>query len=411
MQVGFDVTWKEIKLKVNNGNIITQDLSTFSGSVAPGVGMQWIQDPNHVNAGRVILSGNIDSVELGNWEIALDNICVSVDSAVSDSVWPGDANANGLAEITDVFPIGLAYASTGPVRAGASLLWAAQGAQDWSTSYTNGANNKHADCNGDGLIDQNDLNAILLNYGLSHNKDELPEIYQNAPNLKVDLNYDTVGVSNLVTASIKLGDLLNIADSVYGISFTLNYDPALVDTNSVSVDYQNSWLGDINNANEMISLDTNLINYGRVDIGITRTNQLNKSGQGEVAAVDIIIIDDLSGKQTNYASLGLSLTNVKVIGLDQVQKNVNIVNDSVVISDEPSLSLRDAKLSSNFSLFPNPTSGLFQVKMEVEVANVTVFDILGQPVYSESVVESGLVDISQLPNGIYTVVLENVDRS
>ncbi|MFM2226615.1 MAG: hypothetical protein RJA07_2817, partial [Bacteroidota bacterium] len=87
----------------------------------------------------------------------------------TDCVWPGDANSDLVADNLDIFPIGLLNGTTGPVRNNASLVWIDQPATPFGTSasgFTIDA--KHADCNGDGIIDGNDTTAILQNYGLTH---------------------------------------------------------------------------------------------------------------------------------------------------------------------------------------------------------------------------------------------------
>src|SRR6185295_12937804 len=66
-----------------------------------------------------------------------------------DSVWPGDANYDGVANNLDLLPIGVAYGSTGTVRPGASNNWVGQAANDWGISLASGTDYKHIDCNGD----------------------------------------------------------------------------------------------------------------------------------------------------------------------------------------------------------------------------------------------------------------------
>jgi hypothetical protein len=340
------------------------------------------------------------------------NNCYASDSVVIDTnctydVWPGDANSDGLASIVDILPIGIGYGSTGPVRSNASLNWVGQPAADWGTTLITGADYKHADCNGDGTIDQNDLNAILLNYGLTHSKGEENTSYDAVnPNLSVEVSADTVGLSSVVTATINLGDVINQADSIYGVTFSLNYDPALVDTTSLSVDYSNSWLGDISNSSDMVSLDKNLVSSGRVDIGLTRTNQMNNSGSGEIAAVEIFTIDDLTGKQTLYETLNLTISNVRVITKFENEVDVNIMNDNVVISDDPALGIQNL-ISNEISIFPNPTNGMFTVNMVNEDANLKLFDATGRQLRSQIIQAGEIINIQNLINGVYYVTLND----
>ena len=85
-------------------------------------------------------------------------------------VWPGDTDADGIAHHVDVLNIGLAYGNIGVGRPQARLQWQAQRAINWDSLFHAGLNYKHADCNGDGIVNTDDTLAIHLNYGLIHPK-------------------------------------------------------------------------------------------------------------------------------------------------------------------------------------------------------------------------------------------------
>ena len=87
---------------------------------------------------------------------------------VSDLVFPGDANHDQIANNTDFLQLGVFYGQTGPTRPNATLNWEGQWAMDWDTTQANGYDIKHVDCDGNGTIDNDDGQAILLNYGLTH---------------------------------------------------------------------------------------------------------------------------------------------------------------------------------------------------------------------------------------------------
>jgi hypothetical protein len=337
-----------------------------------------------------------------------DSVFVIQDTGCyGDTVWPGDANADGVANIVDILPIGIAYGSTGPVRANATINWVGQVATDWGSSFVTGADYKHADCDGSGLVDQNDLSAILQNYGLTHSKgDGNTESLATNPAMTVDLTMDTVGLSTLITAQINLGDAINQAANVYGVTFSLNYDPALVDPSTVQVGYGNSWLGDATNNNDMVTLDKNFETYGKIDIGMTRTNQANNSGMGEICAVDIFITDDLSGKQTAFETLELFLSNVKIISYDETEIDVNLTSDSVVISDDPVLAVGEMT-SESIQLYPNPNSGIIRIAGASQNYQIDIISVMGQRVYSNMITSDSNIDISHLNNGVYLVNITN----
>lgn len=80
------------------------------------------------------------------------------------AVWPGDADANGIVNNTDVLYIGLAEGNAGLSRENASNNWQQQMATDWPESVFD-INNKHQDTNGDGIINAQDLQTVEENYG------------------------------------------------------------------------------------------------------------------------------------------------------------------------------------------------------------------------------------------------------
>src|SRR5207248_1478210 len=59
-----------------------------------------------------------------------------------DSVWPGDANSNRVADNNDVLSIGNNYGTAGALRAGATTAWTAQICANWSDTLASGVNGK-----------------------------------------------------------------------------------------------------------------------------------------------------------------------------------------------------------------------------------------------------------------------------
>jgi hypothetical protein len=76
------------------------------------------------------------------------------------SVYPGNTNNDSIVDVRDVLPIGLYYGKTGPPRSGATTTWKKQFiGQSWTP-----VNAGYADCNGNGVVDSNDVIAIIQNW-------------------------------------------------------------------------------------------------------------------------------------------------------------------------------------------------------------------------------------------------------
>lgn len=143
---------------------------TTSGGARPVLSFFWLPDTSDIQfAAHVqhlsVTDNNCLQVGTG---ARLFSIYVVPDT--SEGVWPGDADYDGVAMIFDVLPIGLAYNETGPVRLNGSTAWVEQAASNWSGQFFTGLNHKHADANGDGVVDSADVDVVFLNYGQIHQK-------------------------------------------------------------------------------------------------------------------------------------------------------------------------------------------------------------------------------------------------
>jgi hypothetical protein len=91
-----------------------------------------------------------------------------LDMALADSlqtvtVWPGDTNNDGVVNGVDILRIGQYWAATGPARENASTDWIGQQALAWTPLQST-----YADATGDGAVDLDDVGAIALNWGKTH---------------------------------------------------------------------------------------------------------------------------------------------------------------------------------------------------------------------------------------------------
>jgi uncharacterized repeat protein (TIGR01451 family) len=88
------------------------------------------------------------------------------------SVYPGDANNDGIVDVRDILPLGRYYGSTGAARTGASLTWTPQSVPTpWTV-----ADACYADCNGDGTVNATDVDGIIANWAMTHSLSDAPEV-------------------------------------------------------------------------------------------------------------------------------------------------------------------------------------------------------------------------------------------
>ncbi|MCI5054564.1 MAG: T9SS type A sorting domain-containing protein [Flavobacteriales bacterium] len=336
-----------------------------------------------------------------------DTSCTSF-TVSNPLVFPGDANADGIADLSDLISVGIGHGVTGPVRPNASLNWVGQSCPDWSISFASSVNYKHADCNGDGIINDSDTTAIGLNLGLTHNKGENGVSVMGVPNLIFDLTgLDTVVAGDTLRVPIKLGDLTSPMNDLYGITFDVNYDTSLV-KNGAFLDYSNSWLGSINT--NMIEMQRNYYTASALKGALTKKDQLSVSGSGEIVALNIIMEDNLSGKKSLYKTLNLSFSNVTGYALDGSLLSINATSDSLIVGDPTPLVSSNVDVQNRISLYPNPTNGNLNLISEVEIASYNIIDVSGRIVRSDLNVLSDRVDMTlNLENGVYLIMINTVE--
>jgi len=90
---------------------------------------------------------------------------IAVESGIP--VWPGDTNNDGIVDERDVLSVGIYWRITGPPRTCHSpqreTSWRVHSAMDWTPEAA-----IYTDANGDGIIDGQDIQVIILNWHKTH---------------------------------------------------------------------------------------------------------------------------------------------------------------------------------------------------------------------------------------------------
>ena len=328
--------------------------------------------------------------------IEVDDTCGTY--AWVSNVWPGDCNYDLTADMADALMIGLSYNTTGPTRPGANNSWTAQPMSDWTQNFTV-CNYKHADANGDGIINANDTLPITLNYGNTHPYRLTPVVAPaTAPSLTLVANYDTCGLQTLVTVDIQLGTSAIPVDSLYGISFRITADAGLIDTTMTFINLNNTWLGTM--GNNMFGFRKDFRTTGTVDAAESRDNLSNRlGGFGTIGTFSIVTTDNLSG----IAICHIKVTDVTAVTIGQNYLTFNIVNDSVVI--DPSVPAGIESYNTNsFSMYPNPANNQFTIQSKKIPTQIDVCDLTGRiistfiPNSTTSTIQTG-----EFANGVYLI--------
>lgn len=310
----------------------------------------------------------IGSLAVNSLAMADTTLCVG-----AGEVWPGDANSDGDANNRDALYVGLAFDEAGPPRVSAEQdsAWRATTAVNWFSAnggLVNGADKKHADCNGDGSIDRLDLRPIYLNYSQTHGKTSFDPCDPTLryPPLYLETDADTVEAGDSLRVWVVAGNQSLPVDSLYGISFDLTYDMMLLDTVGIHFRPVNSW---INPRDSLLWLDKDFFMDGETEVAISKAEsgpgivKRNSHGHGKIAYFDIFTVDDIIfKKKILYEDLHLDIKDVFAITLNETQVCFDVQPDTVVIFQKgPNAAIGPEIISETVSVFPNPTSNWVQV--------------------------------------------------
>ena len=334
---------------------------------------------------------------------AIYNIVLRVAPCVPDTVWAGDANGDKVVNMYDPLAISIAYGRSGPLRPSASIAWTPQPCGNWSNSFLSGVNMKHADCNGDGTVNNSDLAAVTANYGQFHAR----EIY--LPHAKVagipDLYFDHTGVSvypgATVNIPVKLGSPVSTFGNMYGIAAGLRIN-GITPVFGTPVSYGTSWLGTAANTVQFSKTTT----ANNVDWAYARNNRQTVSGNGTLATFSFTIPAGTSVGD----KIILTFNNVKVIdAAGNELSNYNILSDTITV--RPAGIEHTGSQVSDAVILPNPSNGLAALKFNLHQAadlNVTVADITGRILWHHgahfAAGATGItLPVTDIPAGVYLI--------
>jgi hypothetical protein len=313
-------------------------------------------------------------------------------------VWPGDADNDNIARHFDLLRIGLANGTQGPPRNTQGVNWEGVPAANWNQFFEDDVNYKYADCNGNGLINKADKEAIAENYGETHGPvppfeptpatPADPPIFLNIPNAQFPNGA-------VLEAPIVIGTADIPVEALYGVAFTIEYNPQVIDPTTITINYpDNSWLG-IYNEN-LISIHKHYPGEGLVEIALTRLNHENAGGHGPVAMFRGVI-DDIAG----MTEVELQITKIRALRANEsaVALYAPITPLSILAgTEDPGM----IDLMRSLKVYPNPTTDEVVIynKYMLPVEEIAVLDAKGQDT-GLSVSNNNRISLASMQAGVY----------
>jgi len=329
---------------------------------------------------------------------------IMFDEDSTQSVWPGDCDRDLRVNNADFLYIGIAYNESGPVRINPTINWDGQYSDPWTYTYLSSNNTlitaKHADCNGDGIVDSLDAEAIYLNYERVHP-------LRLKPDLSSTFSHDNLCIKPTRTF-VAPGDSIDFEilmpagppaylDSLYGIAFTLSIDPTLVDTNRISLDYSNSILGTI--GQNLISFDKSNFSSGLLHVALARTDKVNLANAGGVIGILKLYA---STAVSTPATLTVSPTDILCIQANSYK--YLLYECAIPATIDPTIaSLRNDPKQNQLEIYPNPASDQITIKSgNRSVKTIKLIDQRGKIILSKEMDRNiTQLFVTDLASGIY----------
>ncbi|WP_020569020.1 T9SS type A sorting domain-containing protein [Neolewinella persica] len=325
---------------------------------------------------------------------------INYGSNVATTMWPGDTNDDGQIDHKDLLNIGLIHGTSGPARTPPGVTFEEKVAPAWPNSFNSGLNQAKVDCDGNGLIESQDLTLVETYYGRII--DGLWEPGNGASTGQgpaLALVGGPINSGERSTLSVAFGENNDPLAVGYGMAFVLNFNPDQIDLNTISVDFDDSYLGEDLLTIARLSPNEN----GRLEIALSRKDQVNTTNPGgEVCKISFIALDNVDG-----GDYDLTFQIVPDTFLLADQSSADIQGSNTTITVMGTVAVREPNWGRELIIFPNPyTAGPLNIRGNLpSLDRLVIFDVNGQRVRRLAGTTRDL-DLSDLSAGTYLLQLE-----
>ncbi len=344
--------------------------------------------------------------------IAVSLTALLYGQCTDDCVYPGDLNANGIANHMDILALGIAFGETGPARINPNTNWDPQDADDWAGSLpVLGTNFKHCDADGFGIVDENDQFPIGNNYNETNDK-FMGLLGNNIPGNDLFLVpiQTATAPGDTMRFEIHLGSAGNTINNIYGLGFMIEIDSQYIQT--ATVDFNDSWLG---MPDELISINKyDFSTMDHIGVGVTRTDGVPVSGSGQIGSLRIVVTEVVIPLEIDSTECIPTYVGFKnVLGLDPNEQDLQItstgVDQQIKHASQIPNPVKEIYYSMGYDVFPNPVIDFFNIQFDqMESGTVSLHSPTGKIIYQESLINEQNIPVSvpDVPPGVYLLHIE-----
>lgn len=360
---------------------------------------------NTLATGVTTLSGlpYCDEVNQYAHVFAYTQIITVVDPESGSLVWPGDADLNGVVDHFDLLPIGLSFGEQGIARPNNSITWNPQPSAKWGKKLSHReVDLSNVDTNGNGVIDAKDTKALAQNWQLGHSNGlprlTLPELRTNGVPLFIEM--DTVFTGPGQWFPLQLGTAERSAVDVYGLAFSVVYDPEEIKTDELVFQLEDSWLGTL--GKNLLLFQHNDPITGRLDVAITRTDQSSVSGFGKIGKVKVTI-EDLVFKydKTTEQKIKLSIEDVVLINHRADLIPIAATASEPTVKEALLSNVFDPQIAAKIQVFPQPAQSELNINYgDLQLKGMQLLQADGR-MATPIMLPSNRLSTEGLPTGFY----------
>lgn len=324
---------------------------------------------------------------------------------------PGDADHDLTVNNFDVLAVGLSYNRTGNARLNATTQYTLQASPNWNSTHYFGYDDKFADCNGDGIINELDVLVIDQNYieqeqNIFHHRDlsdTTPVItltFDSIPQSVVTANCDGAAL----TGTIDIGNMELPVSDLYGVAFSINYPFESDSCFEVSIELDSaSWL---QTNDTVLFFYKNIPQYHRVDVALIRTNQSTRSGFGTIGNIRMITEGPVFFNGRISKVFSFSVTDV--VAINNIGNKLNL-NGSEVDIDFIISATQQHKING-LKWYPNPIKDKLVIQAKENIDEIKVFDLSGKLLNALLINKNFTeIDFSYLQKGMYILEIRSND--